>query len=218
MNPRSRTKARGVLLVEGPDDQHVLWALLKHHQVPQTFDILPTGGVDALVQNMGTRLKARIGEEEQTGVVLDADVHLEQRWQSVSDALRAATGVGLPAVPDPTGTLVTLPDGRIFGIWVMPNNQTAGNLEDFLLFLRPECDTLLPHVDAFLDGLPSKESCPHRFAEKDWTKARLHGYLAIQEEPGKPLGLAITCRYLDADAPSASQLIGWIRRIFVQSP
>ncbi len=35
-----------------------------------------------------------------------------------------------------------------------------------------------------------------------------------QEEPGKPMGQAITKRYLDATAPQAQQLIRWIRKLF----
>jgi hypothetical protein len=39
--------------------------------------------------------------------------------------------------------------------------------------------------------------------------------LAWQQEPGKPLGQAITARYIDADAPNAKQLIEWLRSLFI---
>jgi hypothetical protein len=45
-------------------------------------------------------------------------------------------------------------------------------------------------------------------------KAQLHTWLAWQEQPGTPLGLAITNRYLDADALHAQQLMDWIRQLF----
>jgi hypothetical protein len=35
-----------------------------------------------------------------------------------------------------------------------------------------------------------------------------------QEEPEKPMGQAITARYLDADAPHVQELIAWIRKLF----
>ncbi len=44
--------------------------------------------------------------------------------------------------------------------------------------------------------------------------AEIHTWLAWQEEPGSPLGQAITKRYLDADAPRAQQLMDWVRRLF----
>ena len=45
-------------------------------------------------------------------------------------------------------------------------------------------------------------------------KAQLHTWLAWQEQPGTPLGLAITNRYLDANAPHAQKLMDWIRQLF----
>lgn len=216
MNPQNQTRPRNVLLVEGQDDQHVVWALLKHHNVAELFKVEETGGVEKLIAQIPVRLKAGAGEVHRIGVILDADVHLDHRWQSVSGALHAATGVSLPNAPEQSGTIVSLPDSRLFGVWVMPDNRTPGYLEDFLMFLRPEGDMLLSHVDDFLEALPPRESCDRRFAAKDHTKARIHSYLAIQEEPGKPMGLAITCRYLDPDAPNAGQLIRWIQRMFIQ--
>ncbi len=41
-----------------------------------------------------------------------------------------------------------------------------------------------------------------------------HLQLAWQKEPGKPMGLAITARYLDANAPYAQELLDWIRKLF----
>lgn len=46
------------------------------------------------------------------------------------------------------------------------------------------------------------------------TKAYLHTWLAWQEEPGKPMGQAITKKYVDAQAPHAQLLISWLRQLF----
>lgn len=206
---------RHVLLVEGPHDKHVLYALAAHHKLPdECFKIETLNGLDAL----RTRLRSRVGEEERLGIVLDADVELTSRWQSIQEQVRKALGseaLLLPTQPSPEGTVITLPDGRRLGIWLMPNNQLPGNLEHFLAFLRPAGDQLLPLVDSFLSQLPSAEDCPQRFPDKDRMKARIHAYLALQKEPGKPLGQAITARYLDADAPEAQTLVEWLRRLFV---
>ncbi len=53
-----------------------------------------------------------------------------------------------------------------------------------------------------------------RFRDVYESKAHIHTWLAWQKEPGKPLGQAITARYLDADAPHAQQLMDWIRKLF----
>lgn len=209
--------ARRVLLVEGPNDRHVLWALLEHHKVPESFHIEPLNGIDRRIENARVRLKAfrTAADLERLGIILDADADLELRWGQLQDALRAAAGITLPASPDPGGTLVPVDGGRMFGVWVMPDNQIPGMLEDFLAFLVPPHDALLPHVDGFLGGLPSAGQCAARFPDKNRIKARIHAWLSVQLEPGKPLGQAITARYLDADAPKASALIGWLRRLFV---
>ncbi|MGH2495980.1 MAG: DUF3226 domain-containing protein [Ktedonobacteraceae bacterium] len=54
----------------------------------------------------------------------------------------------------------------------------------------------------------------YRFRNAHESKARIHTWLAWQKEPGKPMGQAITARYLDADALHARQLIAWIRKLF----
>lgn len=45
-------------------------------------------------------------------------------------------------------------------------------------------------------------------------KAMIHTWLAWQREPGRPMGLAITKRFLDPEAPSAMEFVAWVRRLF----
>ena len=93
----------------------------------------------------------------------------------------------------------------------MPNNQFPGMLEDFIQFLVPAGDPLWARAADCLERIPEQDQ---RFPKEHQGKAHIHTWLAWQEEPGTPLGLAITKRYLDADAPHAQQLMGWIRRLF----
>jgi hypothetical protein len=53
-----------------------------------------------------------------------------------------------------------------------------------------------------------------RFPQTQEMKANIHTWLAWQEEPGKPMGQAITKRYLDAAAPHAQQLMDWLCKLF----
>ena len=76
----------------------------------------------------------------------------------------------------------------------------------------PVGDSLLPLVDAFLDSIPKPR---RRFAVKDHSKARLHAWLATQEQPGKPLGLAIKARYLDAETAEVAPFLSWLRTALV---
>ncbi len=210
--------AKRILLVEGLNDKHVIWALLQHHKVAETFKVEDISGIDRRIENARVRLKALRTPDvlERLGIVLDADEDQPKRWRQLQTALRDTTGVELPTEPAREGTILSLGDGRTFGAWIMPDNHLPGKLEDFLSFLVPEGDKLMPAVDGFLGDLPSRADCPARFADKDHIKARIHAWLAIQEQPGRPMGQAITARYLDANAPMAVELIAWLKRLLVE--
>jgi len=64
---------------------------------------------------------------------------------------------------------------------------------------------------SFGDGIPATE---RRFSDLAKPKAVIHTWLAWQEEPGKPLGTAITAKYLDAGVPEVNDFINWLRQLF----
>lgn len=49
--------AERYLLVEGKDDEHVFYHLLKHHQIPGCFEIKNKEGIDNLLDTLPTELK-----------------------------------------------------------------------------------------------------------------------------------------------------------------
>jgi hypothetical protein len=73
MRGRSAEAASGsrVLLVEGADDRHVVDHLLAHHGIAGQFDIEPSGGAEAVLTSLRTRLKFK--RLERLGIVLDTD-------------------------------------------------------------------------------------------------------------------------------------------------
>jgi hypothetical protein len=95
----------------------------------------------------------------------------------------------------------------------MPNNQLPGMLEDFVSFLVPVGDPLWPDAVTYVDLVRSKGA---RFVEQHRSKARIHAWLAVQQEPGKPMGQAITARYLNASAESVEPLLAWLERLFLR--
>jgi hypothetical protein len=44
----------------------------------------------------------------------------------------------------------------------------------------------------------------------------IHSWLAVQETPGTPMGLAITKRYLNTDDENCQVFIDWLKRLFNQ--
>lgn len=200
---------RYLLLVEGKDDEHVFYHLLKHHQVPQQFAVKRQDGIDRLLETLPVQLKA--SDLERLGVVVDANTNLDARWQSLRDILIRAGYHGIPLSPHPDGTVVEQAGKPIVGIWLMPDNRLPGTLEDFCGFLVPPDDPLWGRAERCLQQIPEDE---RRFPMERWSQARIHTWLAWQKEPGAPLGQAITARYLDADAPHVQQLMNWVRRVF----
>ncbi len=204
------------LVAEGPDDFHVIATLLAHHNVPESFDFKKrdskSGGVEFLLDELKIRL--RRPDLTRFGLVVDADWDLDARWQSLRDRFRNINPTyDLPDKPAAGGLVQDFPDNRRIGIWLMPDNTLSGMLESFARQLVPTGDELLPLVESFVDGLPATA---RRFPTERRPKAIIHSWLGLQSEPGKPLGQAITARYLDPASPIATEFVAWIRRLFVE--
>jgi len=197
-----------VLLVEGKDDVHVFYHLLKHHHIPDLFKIKCKDGYENLRNTLEVELLA--SDLERLGVVVDANASLASRWQSLQSVL-SNSGYDVPTTPDPDGTIIQHRGRPTVGIWIMPDNTLPGMLENFVAFLIPPGDPLWACAGDCLEQIPEQH---RRFPAIHQPKAHIHTWLAWQEEPGAPMGQAITKRYLDAEASHAHQLMDWIRRLF----
>jgi len=213
--------AERVLLVEGKDDRHVMWNLFEVRHVPRVFEVEcpesdrgmdENGGVEKLLETIPRRLLE--SDIERLAVVVDAnDKGPEFRWRQIRDRL---LNRGYEGVPDelPQGGAVELslrprsPRSVRLAVWVMPDNQSNGVLEDFVVKLIREDDGTLPYIDRFLDSIPV---ALQRFKSVHRSKARIHSWLAISERPGRPMGQAIKAdRQLDANSPAVEPFLKWI--------
>lgn len=204
--------SKRVLMVEGQDDEHVVKNICGQHQLGTIEIIHPYGGKGPLLEGIGVRLKE--SGISALGIILDADADPQGRWEAVVARLSAAGFAGLPVAPQSEGTVVEPPMGSLLprvGVWLMPDNQMSGILEDFLRFLVPQGDELMEHVEQSIENIPVAQC---RFPESRKPKARMHTWLAWQEEPGKPFGQAISARYLDPHLPAANIFVAWLRRVF----
>jgi hypothetical protein len=197
------------LLVEGNDDKHAVLALLSHHQFPEIFDVIDSKGIDPLLESIPTRLKE--SGREILGILVDADTDLQARWQSLRDILQTE-GYTPPVKPSANGTILHHEEKPRVGIWIMPDNQLPGMLEDFAARLVTPGDALWARAESAVDSIPADE---RRFPTVRTAKAKLHTFLAWQEEPGKPIGLAMTTKYLNPDAPQAAEFVQWLRALFI---
>ncbi len=202
---------RLLLVVEGPDDKHVLWAILARYQFDPRFTIQEEGGLQKLIDRASLRLKPGT-DLERFGIVVDADADIRARWQKIRGLLLERAGCeAVPENPDPAGTVLDRVDHPRVGVWIMPDNSLPGMLEDYLSFLVPAGDLLFERARRCVDEIPVEE---RRFAEAHTSKALLHTWLAWQDDPGTPLGQAITKRYFDPDAPQVGHFLAWLTRLF----
>ncbi len=198
-----------LLLVEGPDDQHVvrhLWERLYGRGIP--FQFPPRGGVAGVIESIRDEVNAP--GRQALGILVDANDSPATRWQSISDRL-ASVGIQAPAAPDTNGTIIAATDDtpRI-GIWLMPDNQSLGELEDFVAQMIPDNDPVWPLSQDYISRIPAGD---RKFASGKVLRAKIHAWLAAREDP-RQMGLAIRARDLDTSGPLCTRFTDWLSRLF----
>ncbi len=198
-----------VVLVEGKNDCHVILALRKHYSLSDKFGLFDCGSDEKLLKRASLLLVSS-QRPEVIAIILDADnPDLSAKWASVKDRLEKE-GYVVPTKPDLEGTIVCQDSMPTIGVWLMPDNNVDGMLEDFCAQLAP------PDAMSFAgDCVKSAEDKNFStFNSNHRTKAEVHTYLAWQDEPGRPLGQAITAKCLDPDHPVANRFASFLKRLF----
>jgi len=203
------------LFVEGPDDKHTVIHLMARHGFNWDDEskvrpyVSEGGGIDGLLRTIPVVLK---GPYERIGLVLDANADVGGRWKKVRDRVQRA-GLTIPSSPEPGGTIVQglRAESRI-GVWLMPDNESPGNLEDFLSRLVSRDQPIWKYAgEATMEARQRGARCQ----EKDHVKSVIHAWLAWQEEPGLPFGTAIKAGTFEMDGEDARQFVAWFHRLFV---
>ena len=195
--------ASKVLLVEGASDEHVVRHLCRRHQNMPAFAIIDKKGFPNLKAAIGPEIK--VSGRTALGILVDANDHPTDRWTAILHQVEQAVGP-VPTQMVPTGTILGVRP-RV-GMWLMPNNQTAGELENFIEQLIPAGDPVWPRAQNYIDSIPATD---RRF--KKILRAKIHAWLAAREQP-RQMGAAIGIGDLDAAALLAKQFTDWLRRLF----
>ena len=196
------------LLVEGNDDQHVIWALSKKFHIAENFDVIDCAGISNLEKRIPLTFK--LSEIETVGIIMDADTNLRSRWEALQHSL-STVGFKTPDTLPESG-LILANEFQKVGVWIMPNNNSNGMLEDFIAFLVPENDLLLPVVNSTLQTIESLNLNKYSAVHK--SKAAIYTWLAWQENPGTPMGLSITKKYLSTNETTCRKFIHWLTELF----
>ncbi len=201
-----------VLLVEGTDDKHVVIHLSERSGLAPNFTVVEKKGKDSLLDAI--EVEVDIPGRTVLGIMLDANDDLHARWQAVTDRLHRLRQEDhfdlpdLPAQPQPGGTII---DDRLrIGVWLMPDNRSTGELEDFVGNMIPSGDPVWPRAQAFINGIPPDD---RKFAPGKIQRARVHAWLATREFP-YPMGLSIKAWNLDTSASNTTTFVNWLRELF----
>ena len=202
-----------LLLVEGPNDKHVIRHLVELHDPTLDFAIRDYEGIDGVL----TRVSIHIDEATRpaVGIVVDADTVPSESWNRVcgqiSNAQRSISPI--PPAPDPNGTVIpenpSAGSPRV-GIWIMPDNVSLGELEGFVSQMIPAGDHVWPLSQRYIDDIPVDE---RKFAENKTLRAQIHAWLAAREDP-RQMGLAIRTRDLAITNPLSQTFLAWLSRLY----
>ena len=196
-----------VLLVEGQDDFHVVEHLRRRYW---TDDDAPS--FETIIKNNDVELLKSISGEIKTegreaiGILIDTDDDLTARWQSVRD--RLPENFTLADQPTFGGAIINT-SPRV-GVWLMPDNASPGQLEDFVQRMIPTDDTIWPLAERYIDDIPTPD---RKFPPSKTSRAKLYAWLAARQDPRR-MGEAIRTRDLATDGDLCQQFVGWLRRLF----
>ena len=202
---------KNIILVEVPTDQKVIERLLLVQKL-DNIEVQEKGG-DSIYQS----IKAEVmGDNNTIGIIVDADLDKngvpagEVKWQKISSRLNQI-GYTCPQKHNPSGTIIEHEALPNVGVWIMPDNESEGIIEDFMNGLINSDDKLLQYVDESISKI--EMDSVNRYKSKDQSKAKMATWLSWQEDPGKPLWIALKKRYFDTNHEYCKNFLKMDRRI-----
>ena len=187
--PKALSKPK-LLIGEGKDEVMFFEAYLKHLKI-EDIQVELYNGKTSLKTYLKT-LKLRPGyiNLESLGITRDADDSATNAFQSVSNSLKNTKF----SYPRKIGEIVG--DNPKVSIFILPNQKNRGMLEDLCL-ASLDADPILNCVEDYFKCILKQSNKKHK--KKDLAKAKIHAWLASQDEPDKRLGEATKSGYLSWD-------------------
>ena len=201
----SSSVADKVLLVEGQDDKHVVRHLCIKNGLDAEICIRDKESIHRLLPAIGPEVKAP--GLDTLGIMADANADLTARWSAISNRLREAN-IEAPDRPSPEGTII--PGTPRIGVWLMPDNQSSGELEDFVCKMVPEDDPVWPMSRRYIREIPEEM---RKFGPTKTTRAELYAWLATRDVRNR-MGTAIGSGDLRVDGTLCTTFWRWIQRLF----
>ena len=213
-----------ILLVEGKADEAFYKEVCRIRELNIDVKVAPPrelggafnskGGVLDLLPALLNQLPD--GRVERLGVIVDADYKSSNGLGYEETFARIATlfgqyGFAHAKDSNSSGAIFksadNLPD---IGLWVMPDNQGEGMLEDWIkkVIINTE-DELMSAAVAATQSVVQK-----KFKSIHVAKAEIATWLAWQEKPGNGLEYTVKMGLLDLNAQHFSAFSNWLQEIY----
>ena len=216
MTPANSTAnpAAGQLAVEGQTDLHFVFHLCRmaHPGLETRFSLQDYRGRQGVLN----AVRGLVNRPDITavGILLDADDDPMQRWRDVTARITEANPeIQVPPAPVQNGTIIPenpdIDNPRI-GIWIMPDNSSTGEMENFVTPMIPAADQVWPLSQAYIGDIPA----PHRkFDDSKITKSQVHAWLAARKYPGL-LGRSVREGDLEINGTLCQTFLTWLKDLF----
>ncbi|MDE5749136.1 MAG: hypothetical protein K2H87_00025 [Duncaniella sp.] len=149
---------------------------------------------------------------------MDADNNAEDTWRSIRDILinSGKYNITHKTKLPPDGAVIEPrdPEDITIGVWIMPNNSDPGMLEDLMLALIPEDDTLIGIARETVERLDAeRHNHPKLFKEAHKSKATVHTWLAWNHKPGESLATAVKKQLFATDVQLCRTFADWLNKM-----
>ncbi len=206
------------LLVEGREEQRVIPELIEKNGIAWgdskdswIVKIDEFDGVEKLLKPGVIEAELKSSGLSHLGILVDADEVLENRWTAIRDRCSKAFP-NLPKTFPDTGIIVENDVGLRLGVWIMPDNKTAGMLETFLGFLVPNTQDQL--FVAAQESARNTRELGAPYIDAHASKANIYTWLAWQDPPGRQLHQAVLQEILSPRSPHAQPFVSWFRQLY----
>ena len=191
------------------------------------------GGIKNMIDDISLKIK-QAGRREAVGILADANGYsldsCEHPWQRIKTKLEEVLTLEevLPGTPCQEGLILPnvtpkqKPKSTLrIGVWLMPDNKSNGELENFFADLIAENNPLWTHAKEYINQcIKLMEQPDNQRGGFDTgkpykiSKAEVYAWLAIRKKPGK-MGAAISQDHgLNFDSELAQRFALWLEELF----
>ncbi|MFZ2726997.1 MAG: DUF3226 domain-containing protein [Methylococcaceae bacterium] len=221
-----------ILLVEGEDDRGFFEQVCKTLQLNLKIEVAPPkdyqddyeenlrNGKQGALRLLDNLLPELLDEEAITkrlAIIIDADYKTANGLgyqKTLAQIFNIANEYGFNLSENQSNGLIFKheDDAINFGVWIMPNNNDEGMLEDFIKScIHNEEQALFNHAINTVNQLTSK-----KFKDHHYSKAEIATWLAWQKVPSHGLYIAIKDKLLNEQHSLFQQLGDWLKYVYLE--